>query len=204
MKPEQLTRAGQALWSVSRPTIRGLARLAYSLDIETPYGLPPAPFVLASNHYSHFDPIVVATAVGRPIRFLAVDELFGVSGLLDWLLREYGVIPVSRSRLPIRTMRTALNRLRVGEIVGVFPEGTRVGRWGDLPMKRGAAWLAIRAGVPLVPIVVRGTDRAFGLDNRLRPARIKVVVGEPLDSGGQDATSLTEVWEAWVGDQLNP
>lgn len=201
-RPEQLTRRGRALWSISLPTLRGLGQVAYSLSIETPHGLPPAPFVLAANHFSHFDPVVVGAAVGRPVRFLAVDELFGISRLLDWLLHSYGVIPVSRSRLPLGTLRTALGRLRAGEVVGVFPEGTRVRQWGDLPMKRGAAWLAIRAGVPLVPIAITGTDRAFGVDNRLRPALIRVVVGRHIDTGGHDATTLTSSWESWVSETL--
>ncbi|MGA7096815.1 MAG: lysophospholipid acyltransferase family protein [Acidimicrobiia bacterium] len=201
-RSRQLTRRGDALWSISFPTLRGLGRLAYSLSIEMPHGLPAGPFVLAANHFSHFDPVVVGAAIGRPIRFLAVDELFGVSPLLDWLLHTYGVIPVSRSRLPLGTLRTALDRLRAGEVVGVFPEGTRVRQWGDLPMKRGAAWLAIRAGVPLVPIAISGTDRAFGVDNRLRPGRITVVVGEPLDMAGHDATTLTSSWGTWVSEAL--
>lgn len=193
---------GRFLWSVGPVTVRAVARLAFSMQIELQGDLPPPPFVVAANHYSHLDPVVIGASVGKPIRYLAVDELFGISTIFDRLLGWVGVIPISRSRAPVRTLRVALARLEAGEIVGVFPEGTRVSRWGDLPPKRGAAWLAVRAKVPLLPVAVVGTDRAFGLDNRWHSAPIGVVVGRPLSPHSEDASILTSTWESWVTDQL--
>ena len=181
---------------------RTVGRLMFSMQIEVQEELPPPPFVVAVNHYSHLDPVVVGAAVRSPIRFLAVDELFGNSAILDQVLGWSGVIPLSRSRVPISTVRVALARLEAGDILGVFPEGTRVARWGDNSPKRGAAWLAIRAKVPLIPVAVIGTDRTFGLDNRWHSAPISVVVGRPLSSNPEDASILTAKWESWVTDQL--
>jgi len=195
---------GRFLWSVGPVAARAVGRLTFSMQVEVQAELPPPPFVVAANHYSHLDPVVVGAAVRNPIHYLAVDELFGNSAIFDRLLGSVGVIPLSRSRVPIRTVRVALARLEAGEIVGVFPEGTRVARWGDILPKRGAAWLAIRAKVPLVPVAVVGTDRALGLDNRLHSAEIRVVVGRSLSSPSEDASVLTANWERWVRGQLAP
>ena len=84
----------------------------------------------------------------------------------------------------------------------MFPEGTRVSRWGDVASKRGAAWLAVRARVPLVPVAVVGTDRAFGKNNRWHSAHIRVIVGRPFSAHHEDASTLTSKWETWVTYQL--
>lgn len=194
---------GRFLWSAAPPLFRGLGRVFFSLKIEREADLPPAPFVLAANHYSHFDSPVIAAAIGLPVRFLALDHLFGVNRLLDWLLYGFGSIPTPRERLPIRAVKVALARLEAGEVVGVFPEATRVSHWRTLPPKRGAAWLAARSGVPLVPVAIIGTGRAFGMENRLHRAPIRVVVGRAIEPEGYDATTLTVRWAEWMTGQVD-
>jgi 1-acyl-sn-glycerol-3-phosphate acyltransferase len=139
--------------------------------------------------------------LATPIRFLALDDLFGANRFLAGILPAVGVITVSRRNASIAGVRTALAHLDAGEAVGVFPEGTRVRRWGDRPPRRGAAWLAVRTGVPLVPVAVLGTGKAMGLDNRPHRAPIRVVVGEPMPAG-DDSFELTRRWADWVGEQL--
>lgn len=190
------------LWTAAPPLVRGVGSLFFSLRIEREADMPPPPFVVAANHYSHFDPPTIAAALGLPVRFLALDHLFGVNRFLDWLLYGFGSIPTPRERLPVRAVKVALARLAAGEIVGVFPEATRVSHWGTLPPKRGAAWLAERAGVPLVPVAIIGTGRAFGLENRLRLTPIRVVIGHALPSTGIDVDSLTERWVSWMTGQI--
>lgn len=191
------------LWRAGPPLVRGAGRAFFSLKIEREADIPPPPFVLAANHYSHFDPAIIPAAMGVPVRFLALDHLFGVNRLLDWLLYGFGSIPTPRERLPIRAVKVALARLEAGEVVGVFPEATRVSHWGTLPAKRGAAWLAARSGLPLVPVAIIGTGRALGLENRLRRAPIRVVIGEAVRPEGYDATTLTDHWAEWMTDQVN-
>ena len=192
----------KVLWGLGRPAVRVVGRAAFALRVEHHSALPRPPFVVAANHYSHLDPPVIGAALDLPIRFLALDDLFGVHWLLDWLVTGFESIPIPRQRLPIRALRTALAALGEGEVVGVFPESTRVSHWGTLPPKRGAAWLAIRAGVPLVPVAVIGTGRGFGLENRLRRAKIRVEVGEPIDTYGLAVNDLTSRWAEWVGEQV--
>ena len=190
------------LWRAGPPLIRWVGRASFSLRVEREAALPQPPFVVAANHYSHFDSPAIAAALDVPIRYLALDDLFGVNPLLDWLILGCGAIPTPRDRLPIRTVRVALARLQEGEVIGVFPEATRVSHWGTLPPKRGAAWLAVRARVPLVPVAVIGTGRVFGLDNRLHRARSRVVIGRAIQPELSDATTLTRQWEDWMTYQI--
>ncbi len=192
---------GRILWSVGPAVLRTAGRLGFSLRYELPTSLPRPPFVLASNHYSHFDPPTIGAVLGTSVRFLALDELFGSNRFLAGILPTFGVITVSRRNASIAGVRTALAHLDAGEAVGVFPEGTRVERWGDRPAQRGAAWLAVRAEVPLVPVTVLGTGKAMGLDNRPHRAPIRVIVGEPMPPGN-DSFELTGRWSHWVGEQL--
>lgn len=189
------------MWWAGPPLVRGVGRLFFSLQIERLAPLPSPPFVIAANHYSHFDPPAIGAALGRPVRFLALEDLFGVNWLLDWLVKGFGAIPTPRERLPLGAVRTALEALGNGEVVGVFPEATRVSHWQTLPPKRGAAWLALRAGVPLVPAAVVGTGKTFGLDNKLRRAPIRVVFGSALEPGDDDRV-LTDTWARWMTEQI--
>jgi len=199
---EPIPGLGRAIWWAGPSVIWTAGRIAFSFRCDHMAELPTPPFVLAANHYSHFDPPAIGSALRTPIRFLSVDELTGANRFLATILPTVGTIPVSRNRLPIATLRVALARLEAGEVVGVFPEGTRVARFGDLPPKRGAAWLAIRARVPLIPIAVIGTGRALGLDNRLHRAPIRVVVGSALSTEGEDPSTVTDRWADWVSEQI--
>jgi 1-acyl-sn-glycerol-3-phosphate acyltransferase len=190
------------LWRVSPPVLRGVGKGFFSLRIDNEGELPTAPFVVAANHYSHFDPPLIGAALNRRIRFLALEGLFGENRLLDWLMEGYEAIPTPRDRLPVGAVRSALAALEAGDIVGLFPEATRVSHWGTLEPKRGAAWLAFKAQVPLVPVAVVGTSRAFGLENRVARAPIRVVVGSPLPPVGS-TTSLMQEWAGWMEDQIN-
>lgn len=160
--------------------------------------------MIAANHFSHVDAVVVGVAADRPVRFLAVDELFGRSRFFDGLTHWLGAIPMSRTRAPLGALRTALAELAIGGTIGVFPEGERVWRWGETSPKRGAAWLARRAGVPLVPIAIHGTDRVMGRgDHRIRRAPVRVVVCAAIDPREYaSAGAMTEEWRRSVGEAL--
>lgn len=192
---------GRFLWTVAPPVLRGIGRAFFSLRVERQKPLPAPPFVIAANHYSHFDPPVIAAALDIPVRFLALEDLFVANRVLEWLLIGFGAIPTPRFRPPVGAVRSALTALEAGEVLGVFPEATRVSHWGTLPPKRGAAWLAIRAGVPLIPVAVIGTGQVLGLENQIRRAPIEVVSGPPLD-GSHGVDTLTRAWVDWITAQV--
>ncbi len=189
------------LWKISPPVVRTIGRAVFSLHVERMAELPKPPYVIAANHYSHFDPPVLGAVIGHPMRFLALSDLFGANNLLDWLIEGYGAIPTPRVPVPVRTVKMALRALQEGEPVAVFPEATRVSHWGVLPAKRGAAWLARHAGVPLVPAAILGTGRAFDLDGAIKRSPIRVVIGRKLNVSSDDHTTMSE-WGAWIGSQV--
>jgi 1-acyl-sn-glycerol-3-phosphate acyltransferase len=161
--------------AISWPVVKGL----YRLRVRGLEHVPEGGFVLAANHTSNFDPwpLGIPFLPGRQLRFMAKSELF--NPLLAPLLRAGGAFRVRRGEGDIEAMHTAADLARAGEIVVMFPEGTR--RKKGLRKKHearphtGAARIALTAGVPLVPAAIAGTDRL----SRLGPLR--VAYGEPLD-----------------------
>jgi 1-acyl-sn-glycerol-3-phosphate acyltransferase len=127
-------------------------------------------FLLASNHISHFDPFIISSVVRRKIDWMAMAEFFPlpIAGLL---LRAVDAFPAARDRADRKTIRTAIERLKNGRIVGVFPEGgIRDGAQSLLegaPVRAGASTLAHIAGVPIVPCVIVGSDRLYTKRNWL-------------------------------------
>jgi 1-acyl-sn-glycerol-3-phosphate acyltransferase len=122
------------------------------------------PFLLAGNHISHFDPFILSSIVRRKIDWMAMAEFFP-HPLLGFLLRAVDAFPANRDRADRATIRTAIDRLKDGRIVGIFPEGgIRDGErsiLGGAPAPPGASTLAQIAGVPIVPFVIIGSDRLY-------------------------------------------
>ncbi len=136
--------------------------------------------VLAANHVSYVDPVVLATACPRPVRFI-VDRGQYERPLVHWIAAATGAIPVENRPNDLGSLRRALQALREGAVLGIFPEGGRSGDGSLGPAKPGAALLALRAGVPLLPVGILGAFRAYSRHVRLpRPRRIIVRFGEPL------------------------
>jgi 1-acyl-sn-glycerol-3-phosphate acyltransferase len=160
---------------LSWPVVKGLYRLR-TRGLEN---LPDGGFVLAANHASNFDPwpLGIPFLPRRQLRFMAKSELF--NPLLGPVLRATGAFKVRRGEGDLDAMRRAVELVRAGEIVVMFPEGTRQ-RKGMRKKHRarphsGAARIALSAGAPLVPAAISGTDRL----SRLGPLR--VAYGPPLD-----------------------
>ena len=121
-------------------------------------------FLLASNHISHFDPFIISSVVRRKIDWMAMAEFFPLP-IAGMFLRAVDAFPAERDRADRKTIRTAIERLKNGRAVGVFPEGgIRDGANSLLqgaPVRAGAATLAHIAEVPIVPCVILGSDRLY-------------------------------------------
>ena len=176
--------------TLSIPVVKGL----YRLRAQGVEHLPEGGFVLAANHTSNFDPwpLGIPLLPDRQLRFMAKAELF--NPVLAPILRAGGAFKVRRGEGDLDAMRTAVELVREGEIVVMFPEGTR--RRKGLVKKHqarphtGAARIALTGSVPLVPAAIGGTDRLL----RLGPLR--VAYGPPLDLSdldGQDAKTAARV-----------
>lgn len=132
---------------------------------------------------------------------MALIDLSGHHRLLDLAMDSFEVITVRRGTVPLGPIRQSLAHLGAGGVVALFPEGTRVGRFGDGDLKPGAAWLAVRAGVPLVAVAVTGTNGVLGLDNRFRRGRVRVIVGPTLHQQGEGRAAVSDLmsrWREWI------
>jgi glycerol-3-phosphate dehydrogenase (NAD(P)+) len=137
------------------------------------------PAIVASNHRSFLDPFVIAVMARRPIYFVAKKELFLFHPVVSWLLSSLGAFPIDRGASDRESMATARAILDRGDIVLMFPEGTRI-RPGALGRpKRGVGRLALETGAPVVPVAVIGTE-AVRKGWRIRPHKVRIRAGRPL------------------------
>lgn len=155
------------------PRIRPIARILYP---HTAYGLeniPDAPCLVCANHSSFVDPVLVALSFGeeRPIHFMAKIELFRRKWMAN-LLGQVGAFGVDRDGADISAIRTVMKYIRAGEKVGIFPEGTRVAKAGMVEAKSGAARMAAKLRVPILPVYISRKKGMF--------RRAKVIVGAPI------------------------
>ncbi len=180
-------------WPLAAIVVPAVGYLA-KIEIRNKEKLPAkGAFVLAPNHYSEFDPLIVAAAVwrlGRAPRFMAKESLFRVP-VLGWLMHKTGMVPVARATSAAAAKQTieqsrALVKNERGVIV--YPEGTLT-RDPDLwPMrgKSGAVRLALAGDIPLIPMAQWGTQRVMGRYQKgvsLWPPRkrVQVLIGDPVD-----------------------
>ncbi len=140
--------------------------------------IPDGKVILAANHRSFLDPFIIGTCVRRPIYFVAKQELFR-NRFVAWFLNCMGAFPIRRGESDEESLATAKALLERGEAVVIFPEGTRV-RSGPLrEPRRGVGRLALESGAPVVPIAIRGTERARR-GWRIRPVKVNLRCGRPL------------------------
>jgi 1-acyl-sn-glycerol-3-phosphate acyltransferase len=173
--------------AVSAPVLYGLYRLRVR-------GLEDLPkdggYVLACNHVSNFDPWAIGVPLWprRFLRFMAKSELYWWP--LTLLLNRVGAFPVRRGQRDTLAIATAVRLARDGNVVAMFPEGTRrakglVKRFEARP-RSGAARIALEAGVPLVPAAVKGTDRLTRL------GRLSVAYGAPVEIDDLRGAEISE------------
>ena len=149
-------------------------------DVEGLEHIPgDGPAIIAANHVSYLDPPLLGIVTPRPIRFVAKRELFQLP-LLAGFLRLIGTFPVERSRPDLRAGAESLRVLQRGELLGIFPEGTRNKQGGLKPFLAGVGWLAIKARAPVVPVVIHGYRPLLPGSTWSRPGRLKIVCGKPL------------------------
>ena len=116
-------------------------------------------FIIVANHSSLLDPVILGVSIKPKIFFIAAAYLFEIRWL-GYLLRKANSIPVQREN-DISSLKRALKILKAGGVLGIFPEGGVDRQKDDLPIKAGAAYLATKVGVPIVPIKIKGADKAL-------------------------------------------
>ena len=160
---------------------RILFRLSGGITIKGRENLPySGAYIVAANHVSHIDPPVVGAALPRPAYFMAKAELFS-AGLFGRTIPWVGAYPVKRGVADRAAIKRTLDLLAGGEIVVIFPEGTRrpVGDLGEA--ESGFGWVASKTDVPIIPIGIVGSADLFPRGAKItRRARVKVNIGEPM------------------------
>lgn len=172
-------------YKFARAVLRMIYRLLFRIQIQGTENIPgQGGVLLCSNHISNLDPPMVGIFIKRQIRFMAKEELFQAP-LLGPILPKLGAFPVKRGGISKESIRTALNVLREGGVMGIFPEGTRNSQ--NAAAKRGAAVFALRSDAAVIPVAIIGQYKLF--------SKIKVVYGKPVDLTaykGKDATGTAE------------
>ncbi|MFH1686886.1 MAG: lysophospholipid acyltransferase family protein [bacterium] len=163
-------------WTFFRVLSRLLLRARVSGTEHVPR---QGPFIVACNHISYYDPPIVGCWVPRGVYFLAKAELFRW-GPIGWLLRKVHARPVRRGVIDRGALEMADQILEDGLGLVVFPEGTRARKGEFLPPKPGLGRIALKAGCPIVPAYIRGSDR-IGACLTFRE-HLRIEFGEPITS----------------------
>jgi 1-acyl-sn-glycerol-3-phosphate acyltransferase len=153
-------------------------------------------FVVAANHESFCDVLVILAHLPMQVRFLAKRSVFRVP-ILGWSIAAAGFIPVDREERSrsAAAVEAALHRLRGGRSVVVFPEETRSPSGELLPFKKGAAHLALKSGLPILPLGLAGSFRVLPKGTLvITPGPVVLVIGRPIETEGRpprDRAALT-------------
>lgn len=180
---------------------KGLFRVLFRLkgwNVEGAENLPQqGPVILAVNHVSMWDPILVGCGLERQVCYMAKEELFSVP-LLGAAIKKLGAFPVKRSQSDTGAIRQALTILKEGRVLGLFPEGTR-SKTGQ--MQKGLPGMVLlmeKAKAPIVPIRVYGTKHLL----RQGRGKIRLIVGSPLSLEMFKAPEGVENRREWVAAKI--
>ncbi len=189
---------GPLLKALFRPWVRGMENIPTT-----------GPVILASNHLSFSDSIFLPLQSRRPVVFLAKSEYFtgkGIKGALTrWFFKATGQLPIDRSggKASEASLNTGLKVLAQGQVLGIYPEGTRSPDGRLFRGRTGIARMVLEAKVPVLPVAMIDTEKVQPIGRRLpRIRRIGIIVGEPLDFSRFDGMEGDRVILRAVTDEI--
>jgi 1-acyl-sn-glycerol-3-phosphate acyltransferase len=168
-------------YSCLRAFCRIIAVTVFRIRVQGRHLIPAGgPVLVCANHQSYFDPVIVGLTFNRRMNYLARKSLFRFYPF-RWLIEALGAIPIDREGVGLSGMKECLRRIKDGEVVLIFPEGTRT-RDGEVSaLHPGFVMLARRGGVTLLPVGIDGAFDAWPRDSAMpRGSTIAVCVGEPM------------------------
>jgi 1-acyl-sn-glycerol-3-phosphate acyltransferase len=176
-------------WLLKHLLLGPLMRLACHPQVRGAEHIPArGGAILASNHLAVADSFFLPLMIRRRLTFLAKGEYFTTPGLRGWLKRQFfsaaGQVPIDRSSASAAqaALATGVRLLSHGKLLGIYPEGTRSPDGRLYKGKTGVARMALEAGVPVIPVVMVGTDRVSPLGTKMwRPHPVEIRFGSPLD-----------------------
>lgn len=194
----------RTVYDLSRIGVRVFGSLLLRLQLRGIDRFPATGGALVcSNHQSYFDPILLGALCNRRMNYLARENLFD-SRLFGSLIRFYDAIPVKRDGMSISGLKQTLTRLKRGELVVIFPEGTRTEDGEISPLKSGFCVLARKAKVPLVPVAIAGAYEVWPKGKKWpRLAPVCLFAGDPIayeTVAELDDVALVELVEKQIRD----
>ena len=169
--------AGPLLKSIFRPWVVGTEKIPAEGGV-----------ILASNHLSFIDSIILPLVVDRRVSFLAKSDYFTRTGFKGWLMKSFmlatGQLPIDRSggKASEDSLNSGLAVLARGSVLGIYPEGTRSPDAKLYRGRTGVARMILEAGVPVVPIAMMDTEKVMPIGRRIpKVRRIGIIAGDPLD-----------------------
>ena len=182
-------RAQVRWYAFARGMVEVVCRVVWRVEVVGRANVPASgPFVLAPVHRSNLDTLVAGCVVRRRMRFMGKDSLWRYP-TVGRVFTSLGAFPVHRGVPDRESMRTCEDALVAGEPVVLFPEGTRQSGPVVAPILDGAVFVAARAGVPIVPVGIGGSEWAMPKGSRgIRPVKVVAVVGRPIPSPARSDT----------------
>jgi len=160
------------LYRFLHAVVRVLVAVLFPLRVTGADRLPPeGGAILCSNHISLLDPVILAIAIDRPVRYMAKVELFKPAWFGKFLTM-LGAFPVRRGQSDLSALRAALGIVKDGELLGIFAQGHR-DKAGEMKMESGVSLIALRSGAAVVPVYMAGPYRLF--------RRFRLSIGRPVD-----------------------
>lgn len=169
------------LYRVCRAIVTTIIRVFTRLRIEGREHVPATgPFILAPVHRSYIDSPIAACVTPRRMRFMGKDAVWKIRPI-GWVASALGAFPVTRGTADREALRRGILVLESGEPLVLFPEGERKSGPVVQPLFDGAVYIAVKAGVPIVPVGIGGSERVLPKGVKLpRPRRVHVIVGAPM------------------------
>ena len=143
-------------------------------------------YIICANHINYIDAAAIVLFNKRMINFVGKEDLFRFR-ILNWLAHVFDIIPIKRNMQDMEAMKRCMKLLKSGGVLGIFPEGTRKGMAKNVKVKNGAVFMAIKTGVPIIPVGIHGTFKPF--------SKVYVNYGEPIDLSkykGEDKEKIDE------------
>lgn len=162
---------------------KGLSKFIFSLltrrEIKGAENIPKeGPLIVVANHLHNADIPLLVISMPRAIVFMAKEELFRSWG--RWAVKELGALPVRRGAVDRATLRQAIQVLKEGKVLGIYPEGTRSPDSRLQPARPGVAMIAYHSQSPILPVAVTGTEKIAGASWWLRRLQLTVTIGKPF------------------------
>ena len=187
-----------SLYQMTRCVLGAILHIAFRIRVEGKENIPAGQnFVVCANHTSNLDPPMLGLCLPIKLRYMAKEELFH-NKLFGGLIRALGAFPIRRGGSDVGALRAAMKMLHSGECVAIFPEGGRSKTKGVLRKgKQGAALIAVKSGVNILPVGISGEYKLFH--------KMTVRIGKPICLESYFGTKLeSEVLQEITDQQIRP